>query len=73
MLNEMKKTLKIIQNVLKNQYIFLPEMYHHSVLLPFSLQLEVEAKKLFNNIVANLGVSIFKSVKVQNLENFISH
>jgi hypothetical protein len=25
---------KIIQNVLKNEYIFLPKMYHHSVFLP---------------------------------------
>jgi hypothetical protein len=33
----------------------------------------VEAKKLFDNIVTNLGVSIFNIVKVQSLENFISH
>jgi hypothetical protein len=33
----------------------------------------VEAKKLFDNIVTNLGVSIFNTVKVQSLENFISH
>ncbi len=31
-----KKIPKIIQNVLKNEYIFLPEMYHHSVLSPTS-------------------------------------
>ncbi len=33
----------------------------------------MEAKKLYNNTVTNLGVSIFESVKVQNLEDFISH
>ncbi len=33
----------------------------------------MEAKKLFDNIVTNLGVSIFNTVKVQSLENFISH
>jgi hypothetical protein len=35
--------------------------------------LEVEAKKLYNNIVTNLGVSILENVEVQSLENFISH
>jgi hypothetical protein len=33
----------------------------------------VEAKKLFNSIVTNLGVFIFKIVEIENLENFISH
>jgi hypothetical protein len=33
----------------------------------------VEAKKIYNNIVTNLGVSILGSVKVQSLEDFISH
>jgi len=32
--NEKKSTPKTIQNVLKNKYIFLPEMYHCSVLSP---------------------------------------
>jgi hypothetical protein len=35
--------------------------------------LEVEAKKLFNNIVMDLGVCIFKSVEVQSLEDFIGY
>ncbi len=33
----------------------------------------MEAKKLFNSIITNLGVFIFKIVKVENLEDFISH
>jgi len=33
----------------------------------------MEAKKLYNSTVMDLGVSIFKNVEVQNLENFISH
>jgi hypothetical protein len=35
--------------------------------------LEVEANKLFNNTVMNLGVSIFEIVEVENLGDFISH
>jgi hypothetical protein len=42
-------------------------------LVVFSLQLEVEAKKFFSSIVTDLGVSIFESVEVQNLEDFISY
>jgi hypothetical protein len=38
----------------------------------FSLWLEVEAKKLYNNIVTDLGVSILESVKVESLEDFIN-
>jgi hypothetical protein len=33
----------------------------------------MEAKKLFNNTITNLGVFIFKIVEVENLEDFISH
>ncbi len=33
----------------------------------------MEAKKLFNNTVMNLGVSIFEIVEVENLGDFISH
>jgi len=33
--NEKKSTPKIIQNILKNEYIFLLEMYHHSVFSPW--------------------------------------
>jgi hypothetical protein len=33
----------------------------------------VEAKKLYNNTITYLDVSIFESVKVQSLEDFISH
>jgi hypothetical protein len=31
------------------------------------------AKKLFNNTITDLGLSIFKNIKVQSLEEFISH
>jgi hypothetical protein len=33
----------------------------------------VEAKKFYHNIVIDIGVSIFENVKVQSLEDFISH
>ncbi len=33
----------------------------------------VEAKKLYNDTVMDLGVSIRESVKVESLEDFISH
>ncbi len=33
----------------------------------------MEAKKLFNSTITNLGVFIFKIVEVENLEDFISH
>ncbi len=33
----------------------------------------MEAKKVFNNIVMDLTVFIFDSVKVQSFEDFISH
>jgi hypothetical protein len=33
----------------------------------------MEAKKLYNSTVTYLGVSFLESVKVQSLENFISH
>ncbi len=33
----------------------------------------MEAKKLFNSTFTNLGVSILEIVKVENLEDFISH
>jgi hypothetical protein len=33
----------------------------------------VETKKLSNSTVTDLGVFIFESVKVENLEDFISH
>jgi len=52
MLNEMKKsTPKIIQNVLKNEYNSLLEMYHHSVLSPYT--------KIFQTSIAILGFSKF--------------
>jgi hypothetical protein len=45
----------------------------HDFSFVFSLWLEVEAKKLYNNIVTNLGVSILENVKVESLEDFINH
>jgi hypothetical protein len=33
----------------------------------------MEVKKFFNCTAMDLGVSIFKSVEVQSLEDFISH
>jgi hypothetical protein len=33
----------------------------------------MEAKKLFNSTVMDLGVFILESVEVQSLEDFISH
>jgi hypothetical protein len=33
----------------------------------------VEAKKLYNNTITDLGVSILENAEVQSLEDFISH
>jgi hypothetical protein len=33
----------------------------------------MDAKKFYNNIVMDLGVFILNNVKVQSLEDFISH
>ncbi len=48
-------------------------LHVHGFSFVFSWQLEVEAKKFYNNIVMDLGVFILENVKVQSLEDFISH
>jgi predicted nucleic acid-binding protein len=58
MLNEIKLYVpKIIQNEFKNEYIFLPKMYHRSVFLP-----------IFH--ILNL---IILSIKKQTNGNIINH
>jgi hypothetical protein len=39
-----------------------------------TFQLEVEAKKLFDNIMIDLGlISILEFINIKSLEDFISH
>ncbi len=45
----------------------------HGFSFVFSLQLEMDANKFYNNTVMDLGVSILENVKVQSLEDFTSH
>lgn len=53
--------------------LFSMALHVHGFSFVFSWQLEVEAKKFYNNIVMDLGISILENDKVQRLEDFISH
>jgi hypothetical protein len=71
MLNETKKYVpKILQNVLKNEYTFLLEMYHCSVLLPIF--------HIFNLIILSIkkqtnGNIINRYMKIKMLFHIIQH